>query len=670
MRADAIGFFWQDTPVVKEAAAPKEKRTPPEPVWLRPDYLPGLEEAQRFAVHVMTDDELIAAQRAGERLIFDIEIYHNYFLVAFTSLKTGWVSYFELHEGCPLDVQRFGWIMLNFTLVGFNSYNFDVPMASLALAGCSTKQMKEAANLMIVEQWRPSDVIKRYKAKRLTNLDHIDLIEVAPLQASLKIYGGRLHAPRMQDLPFHHAATLSPEQMAIVRWYCVNDLTTTAFMHEALLEQLDLRAAMSKQYGVDLRSKSDAQLAEAVISTELERLNGSRCERPVVPPGTVYRYQVPGFIRYESALMQWALSVVANAAFVVPAEGFKQELPKEIGELKIPMAGAVYTMGVGGLHSTEKKVAYRADKEYVLIDRDVTSYYPMIILNLGLFPQHLGTNFLRVYRTIVDRRIEAKQAGNKVVADSLKITVNGSFGKLGSTYSVLYSPHLMTQVTVTGQLSLLMLIERIELAGINVISANTDGVVIRCPRARETELAAIVAGWERDTGFATEEARYVAYYGRDVNTYIAVKEGFDKKTKQWTGRPAGTKTKGAYAPSGFSKNPTNRVCVEAAEALLAEGVPVHDTIRSCRDVRKFVSVRKVKGGAVQGGQYLGSSIRWYYATGEQPEMVYASNGNKVPRSDGAKPLMDLPANVPDDVNYQWYEEETYKILREIAYIVD
>ncbi len=258
---------------------------------------------------------------------------------------------------------------------------------------------------------------------------------------------------------------------------------------------------------------------------------------------------------------------------------------------------------------------------------------------LGLFPPHLGRTFLQVYRGIVDRRISAKdsakaarKAGDKdrekffqVIADSLKIVVNGSFGKLGSPYSVLYSPHLMTQVTVTGQLSLLMLIERIELAGINVVSANTDGVVIRCPRTREGDLAVIVASWERDTGFTTEEARYVGYYGRDVNNYIAVKEGFDKETKKWTGKPAGTKTKGAYAPSGFSKNPTNRICVEAAEALLAKGVPVHETIRGCKDVRKFVSVRKVKGGAVQGGQYLGSSIRWYYATGDRPEMVYASN---------------------------------------------
>ncbi|KKS65278.1 MAG: hypothetical protein UV34_C0020G0001, partial [Parcubacteria group bacterium GW2011_GWB1_42_6] len=42
----------------------------------------------------------------------------------------------------------------------------------------------------------------------------------------------------------------------------------------------------------------------------------------------------------------------------------------------------------------------------------------------------------------------------------------------------------MIQVTITGQLALLMLIERLELCGVPVISANTDGLVVECPRDR------------------------------------------------------------------------------------------------------------------------------------------------------------------------------------------
>lgn len=725
MRADALGFFWEDRPVVKVAKPPPPKRVPPIPVWLEPGYIADrseLETALAFPVHVMTDDELLGLLAAGDQFVFDIEIYHNYFCICFISMTTGWVWYTEMQQGGQIDINRLGWIATNFPLIGFNSIGFDTPILSMALAGKDCAQMKEAANHLISEQWRPADVLKKYKVKSIKDrMNHVDLIEVAPgVGGSLKAYGGRMHCPRVQDLPFHHSAILTPEQMAIVRWYCVNDLTTTAFLTVNLKEQLDLRAAMSKEYGVDLRSKSDAQIAEAVIGEEVERLNGKRPQKPTIEVGTVYKYRVPYFLRYESGLMQWALGVIQNANFVVADHG-SIEMPKEISELKLTIANATYQLGIGGLHSTEKRVAYVADADTVLLDRDVTSYYPAIILNLGLYPHHLGSNFLRVYKTIVDRRVHAKERGDKVVADSLKITVNGSFGKLGSKYSILYSPDLLIQVTITGQLALLMLIERLELRGITVVSANTDGVVIKCPRARRDELNAIVKQWECDTGFNTEESEYSAYFAKDVNNYIAVKKP-DKSGK------VGTKTKGLYAPTGLMKNPTTRICVDAVEALLTKNIPIHDTIRNCTDIRKFVSVRKVKGGAVKvyerlpppphntkeeliqmagfvlfaqdtwimegdsdkgartteaaykaavdqlsapgRTQYLGVTIRWYYATGAQGEIIYATNGNKVPRSDGAKPMMDMPTTFPTDVNFEWYEAEANKILKEIAYLQD
>lgn len=665
MRADALGFFWEDRPVVKEAKPPPPKRTPPTPVWLEPGYIADLDEletARRFPVHVMTDAELLQLHEAGDRFVYDIEIYHNYFCICFISMTTGWVWYTEMQEGGQIDINRLGWIVTNFPVISFNGIHFDVPILSMALAGKSCAQMKEAANHIIAEEWRPQDVLKKYKVKSIRDrMNHIDLVEVAPgVGGSLKQYGGRMHCPRVQDLPFHHSAILTPDQQLIVRWYCVNDLTTTAFLTVNLKEQIELREAMSLEYGVDLRSKSDAQIAEAVIAEEVERLNGKRPQRPEIAVGTVYHYRVPYFLRYESQLMQWALGVIAGAPFVVADHG-SIEMPEVVSALKLTIANATYQLGIGGLHSTEKRVAYVADDEYCLIDRDVTSYYPAIILNLGLYPQHLGRNFLRVFGTIVDRRVQAKHRGDKVVADSLKITVNGSFGKLGSKYSILYSPDLLIQVTITGQLALLMLIERLELRGIQVISANTDGVAIRCPRNRRGELNAIIAQWEADTGFNTEESEYRAYYAKDVNNYIAVKTP-DKEGK------VKTKTKGLYAPTGLMKNPTTRICVDAVEALLTKNVPIHETIRSCTDIRKFVAVRKVKGGAVKDGKYLGVTIRWYYATGEQGEIVYASSGNKVPRSDGAKPMMDLPTGIPQDVNFEWYEAEAFKILKEIGYL--
>lgn len=670
-RADICGFFWDDTPPPKPPKAEKPKRTPPERTWERPDYLPGLHDALAFRVPQFEDWELAIAAAKRERFVFDIECYCNYFLIAFTSLASGKVIYFERTANHDFNRDKLQWIVNTFCLVSFNGIGYDIPILSMALAGKSNAQLKAATNEIIANGTRPSDVLRTYKVKALKP-NHIDLIEVAPLRASLKIYGGRLHAPRMQDLPFHPETTLSPEQMAIVRWYCVNDLTNTAILHESLKEQIELRESMGKEYKMDLRSKSDAQIAEAVIAEEIERLNGVRSQRPVIEPGTRYKYKIPHFIKYQSPLMNWALDVVRNANFIVSEDG-NVGMPEELKALRLQLANGVYRMGIGGLHSSEQCAAHYADANTLLIDRDVTSYYPYIILNQGLYPQHLGPNFLKVYRTLVDRRIAAKHAGNKVIADSLKITINGSFGKLGSRYSVLYAPDLLIQTTVTGQLSLLMLIERLEMVGIPVVSANTDGIVIKCPTARQAECDAIVKQWETDTGFETEDTQYLAVFSRDVNNYIAVKKKFDKETKQWLYKPDGCKTKGAYAnpekPSDrLHKNPTNQICVDAVIALLTHGTPVMTTVRSCTDIRKFVSVRTVKGGAVKDGQFLGKSIRWYYAAGEDGEIVYADSGNKVPRSEGAKPMMDLPAEFPQDVNYEWYEREAERMLVDIGYM--
>lgn len=655
MRRDMVGFFWDDTPEEKVLKEKPPKRTPPERTWEREDYLPYLEEAQRFDVPLFTDDQLVSAWARNERLVFDIESYKNYFCIAFKSMQSGRVLYFERGNELeqPMDLHKLRWVVEHFTIVGFNSNSYDLPILSLALAGENAARMKIATNQIIQEDVRGWELVKQWDVK-MVECDHIDLIELVPLHSSLKICAGRLHAPRMQDLPFPESAELSPQQQNIVRWYCVNDLNNTIVVYNQLEKQIQLRERMSEEYRVDLRSRSDAQVAEAVIARQVQNITHKRVQKRAVEPGRAFRYQVPEFLRFDSGLMNWALGTVAHADFIVSEHG-NIGMPEQLKELQLQIANGIYRMGIGGLHSSEQSVAHLAGDEYVLCDRDVTSYYPSIILNQSLFPVQMGLEFLEVYQRIVDRRIEAKRSGNTVVADALKITINGSFGKFGNAFSTLYSPELLIQVTVTGQLALLMLIERLEMRGISVVSANTDGIVIKAHKTQVAEMHAVVAGWERDTRFGTEETSYAALYSRDVNSYIAVKPNGE------------TKRKGAYAKTDLHKNPTGEISINAVLALLAKGVPIAETIKTCTDIRQFVSVRNVRGGAVKDGHYLGKSIRWYYAADEVGEIIYAASGNKVPKSDGARPIMDMPETLPPDIDYDRYVAEATGILIDIGY---
>lgn len=664
LRNDAIGFFWEDLPKIKKVSV-KEKVEPPPPVWLEPGYLPGLEEALAFNVPIMSHEEIIQARANRETLVFDVESYWNYFCISFRSMETGKAIFFEQTEEKPLQTEAVRWVMQNFLVVGFNSRNYDLPITTLATEGYHNSTLKEATNMLISQGLRGYELMKFYKTKAL-ECDHIDLIEVAPLRANLKIYGGRLHTPKMQDLPFPPNKVLTPDEQRCVLWYNINsDLPATATLYNALRDQINLRIQMTTH--TDLRSKSDAQIAEAVIKDEYRKRTREWPKKTFIAPGTVYRYKIPHFLRFASPLLQSVLKRVELTEFEVGNNG-RIGMPHTLSKFEVPIGDGVYRMGLGGLHSSEKRTAHHTTDEHILIDKDVTSYYPMIILNLGLYPKHLGPIFLQIYRNIVQNRISAKRAGNKAKADMLKITVNGTFGKLGSKYSFLYSPDLLMQVTLTGQLSLLMLIERIELANIPVVSANTDGIVIKCPRTRVEELNAIVHQWEVDTGFQTEETIYRALYSRDVNNYLAITDSGKLKEK-------GAFVNPATAFLALWKNSSNTVCLDAVASFLKEGTPVEDTIRATTNITRFITIRTVKGGAVKlwsDGtiEYLGKSVRWYYAKGEDGQIVYAKSGNKVPRSEGSKPLMQLPDKFPDDVDYDWYIDEAYSILVDIGALTE
>ena len=604
----------------------------------------------------ITDEEI--QQSVGNVLMYDVESFANYFLVAFRDVVRKKVILFEQYDGVVFNRRKLAFVLNNFCIVGFNSRTYDLPMCTLAMRGATTLELNEASFDIIINNMFVSDFEKEYDVK-IPYLKHIDLIDVAPLQASLKIYAGRLNCKRMQDLPTDPRAILSADEIPKIRVYCLNDLCNTELLCNELSPALTLRKDISDKYGVNVMSRSDAQIAESVISKEIERLTGSWPSKTDIPVGKSYFIKIPKYLQYANPILQHMLEIVRVTPFTVEPSGYIN-MPEAIGNLEINIGQCTYKMGIGGLHSTEHSIVHYADEDTLLIDRDVESYYPRIILNQSLYPQHLGKHFLQVYNSIVERRLAAKHSGDKVTADSLKITINGSFGKFGNCYSALYSPNLLIQVTVSGQLNLLLFIDMLEWNGIPVISANTDGVVIKCPKNRHADLLAIVKQWEDMTAFKTEETRYKAIYSRDVNNYIAVKVDGEIKRK------GAYSEKGSAGNSRLSRNPENFVCNDAVIAFLTKGTPIEETVTGCKDITKFVCVRRVNGGAVKSGHYLGKCIRWYISTEMKGEINYLISGNKVPKSDCARPLMELPDELPTDIDYNYYIMKSKEILEDLG----
>lgn len=607
----------------------------------------------------LTDAELV--DNAGGTLFLNVESYPNYFLITFKLHTTNKFLQLEIGDHLTFNPKMLSWIMFNYRTVGFNSINYDLLTLWASYREQHAPILKDITNDIIIQGKRDWEVKKEYGFQTF-NTNHIDLIEVAPLKGSLKLYGARLHTQSIQDQPFDVDQDLNEFEIQQLKGFNCTQLDITEELFNFMKERLDLRESLGNEYHENLMSKSDAQIAEVILVKEVAKLNGKRPSRQDVDPGTVFRYSVPHYIQYQTPELKKLMEKIRAAKFTVQPSG-KMDIPEEVtGAVKI--GDGYYRIGIGGLHSSEKTVSYKSNENTSIVDDDFASYYPRLITTLGLYPASCGPNFLTAFNRIIDVRLDAKAKKIFSRDKGLKIVINGTSGKLSDVWSTFYSPDNTIQMTVSGQLALLMLIEMLELEGIPVISANTDGIVKLVDKNKKEAKAQIIKYFESISGFTMEETEYKSYYARDVNAYFAVK--MDDKVKK-KGNPYAEV--GSQSGTQLDVNPTVQICSDAVEALLAKGVPIEQTIKECKNFTRFVNIRQAKApGAHKNGEYLGRVLRWYYAKGETGAIHTVQANGKVADSDGAKPCLDMPKEFPNDIDYDWYIRTTKGILEDIGYL--
>jgi hypothetical protein len=129
------------------------------------------------------------------------------------------------------------------------------------------------------------------------------------------------------------------------------------------------------------------------------------------------------------------------------------------------------------------------------------------------------------------------------------------------------------------------------------------------------------------------------------------------------------KAKGALAiHNDLTHNPSGDIIQKAVTEYLLHNKPIESTVMASDDIRDFIYVKKVTGGATKDSDYLGSIVRWYLSTDTTTPILNAK-GNKVSLSDNGVPLMDIHSlsveDYPDlDVNY--YIGEAEKVLSDIT----
>lgn len=593
-------------------------------------------------------------------VVYDLEVYRNFFLCGLMT-PDGIVTQFE--DKASL-VTALGYMKhAGYELCGFNSGRYDDPVMSEFIRTDSIPAAYEASKGIINDTSKPWWFDIDYPS--------VDLMPLLPGRMSLKQVGVRLKHTSLQELPIAYDKELTQTEKRIIRAYNINDLEITRKLLDEIQPELDLRGDLSRQYSVDLRSKGDAGIAEEVLSKELgNKADLKRAAQKNIADHPTMEVSAPlWWDSFEFGINSHTRSVVESQS-----KRFDTPIPlNKHGRLALPpienlyLDDKYYALGVGGLHSIDGPGSYEPNQDEFLVDIDVTSYYPAIMLNNDRFPRHIGSPFGTIYRELVEQRLRAKRAGDKVTADRLKITINGTFGKTSDPHSALYDPQVTASTTIIGQVSLLVLIAMLADAGLTTVSANTDGITVIGHTAHRHHLEYTVSQWEKLTGFHMEYTEYAGIYYRDVNNYIANVAGIEG---------AKQKTKGVFAVKpGIDLRHAlkGNIVAAAVKAYLADGTEIAETIEECTDINQFLLSHAATGDyeCSWWGDDIGKLVRFYKSTRLsacaiiKADLVKGVSSN-VPHSDNCVPLQNLPDSMPDDIDRAWYVDEAQKLYELIS----
>ena len=635
---------------------------------------------------------------------YDVETYPNYFCAVFIGPK----NVPKVYTMENLDQLRADLNNPKLILIGFNNNNFDDYVLKLIVSkpAVTCREIYELADDIIA-----GDSNKR--SKLYWNLWRmappwafsLDAFAVPNAKIGLKERAAKRNWKKIQDLPIAPGSTINAMQRGPLVKYCENDVRVTIAEWNDAQEHFAIRRHLAEQYpGTDVLSKHDAGVCEEIITTLYCQRTGQmkKFVKSQIPKGggaIAMCDAVPDLVDYDSDVLTDLLGELLGAEGKFVYDGHEKQFTID-GQKFYKNFDLQYlniNLGSGGLHTNDKPMIEESDAKSVIVDVDVASYYPNIIRALELRPKHLGPEFNEILEAITTERLAAKAAGEKVKADGMKIVINSAFGKTGNKYSILFDELVQLQVTLAGQLMILMLIESLLKAKIKILSANTDGVLVKLPRMRLPQLKKIMRGWERTTGQALEDVEYSKYIRRDVNNYIAVKA--DGTTKE----------KGVFKKHIRGKAP---IIAEAVRKYFIDGIEPLAWIEVEDDVRRFIFYAHVSGKfklkfdqGARGDTPLQNTSRWYVSKGvalvegvgyypsensgrvikfgemtENERLRYknthgeADHPNNWIKSErianGANAVMinnAIPERVPEDLNRNYYIRQAQEIINSIRH---
>ena len=550
---------------------------------------------------------------------YDWESYPDICTLRATNLATGKKVSFEMSTRRNDGPALFEWLksLINCgVMIGFNSVSFDYPLthwffnnpyadhnAIFAQSqrifadnrgpgfGASIPEYKE-----IIPQIDLFKINHYDNGKKMTSLKHIEIF---------------MRMKSVQDLPFEPCKPIGEHNFDALLHYNDHDVEATSWFTVRNLEAIQLRADLTREYSVNMANYSNTKIGMTILVHELERvgvmcydyegrkkyprqsIRSSISLKDVIFP--VVAFERPEFNHILNVLKSTTITSTKGALskinvsewpqeWLAPKEEFKTSFKIRNGiatNLHVRVEGLTYIFGTGGLHASVLSQSLYSDDYYQIVDVDVTSFYPLLSIINGFYPEHLGVEYCEAYKGIFNKR--TTYAKGTPLNAALKEALNASYGNSNNAHTPLYDPLYTMKTTINGQLLLVMLCEQlIKTPNLTMIQCNTDGVTFRVPKIYLDHIRNVCKWWEGLTGLTLEEALYKSMHIRDVNNYIAVYEN------------GKVKRKGSY---NYEPQPhqdaSSLVVQKAVDALIMDGVDIRHFIETHRDHYDFMIKGKV-----------------------------------------------------------------------------
>lgn len=465
---------------------------------------------------------------------------------------------------------------------------------------------------------------------------------------SLKMLEFNMRSDNIEDLPFPVGTSLNDDEKDVLIEYNKHDVLQTLKFYRFNLEAIRFRSSLSKKFGFDCTNYNDTKIGKEYFISQLEKAMPGVCYKKTkwgrkvnqTPRDKIALAEVIfPYVKYEhpafkavvewfkqqtitetkgvfTDIPEWRLGEVAKYAAMVRKQKKLKEAPShtEHAEIKrnnpgawveerklksskhpvyylcwneaeclnVVIDGFRFDFGTGGLHGSVDSTIVRADDETEIRDADVGSMYPNLAISNRAYPEHLTERFCDIYADVYKQRKNFPKGSPENAV--MKLALNGVYGDSNNEYGPFYDPKYTMAITINGQLSLCMLVEKlIQIEGLQLIQVNTDGVTVVLPRSKRAEYDAVCKEWEATVKLQLEFADYSAMFIRDVNNYIALYTNGD------------TKNKGAYEYKelGWHKNHSALVIPKAAEYELLGRGTIEEFVHSHKDKWDFMLRTKV-----------------------------------------------------------------------------